>query len=166
MAISRDSLVPCFVLTIPFLNLPFQLPYCFDWCWSLSGDGVAYPPNCSQGGAGGVLKSSSNSRFRLLNCNVLQSAPFWWEKLGVGGLAGIESRQCTMGPNIIEVLGSQYCWYSYSGGRCSQETSKEIIHLANINGWCTCCMRSGGEEVPSGGTGAQTLVNNMLKSTS
>lgn len=161
MAISRDSFLPCFILTIPLLNLPFWLPYCFDWCWSLS-----WWPNSSQGSAGGVLKSSSNSRFRSLNRNILQAAHFSWEKLGVGVLADTESRQFTVGPNVIEVLGSQYCWYSSSGGGCSQETSKEIFRLANMDGWCTCCMKLGGEEVPSGETGAQAIVNNMLKSTS
>lgn len=166
MAISRDSLVLCFILTIPFLQLPFQLPYCFDWCWSLSGDRVPYPPNSSQGGAEGVLKFSSNSRLRLLNRNILQAVYFWWEKLGVGVLADIESRQCTVGPNSIEVLGSQYCWYSSSGGSYSQKTSKEIICLTKLGQRCICCMKSGGGEVPSGGTGAQTILSNMLKSTS
>lgn len=158
--------MPCFILTIPFLHLPFQLPYCFDWCWSLSGDRVPYPPNSSRGGAGGVLKFSSNYTFRSLNCNILQAAHFWWEKLGVGVLAGIESRQCTVGPNIIGVLGSQYCWYSSSGGGYSQENSKEITHLLKLDQWCTCCMKSGGEMVQSGGTGAWTRISSMLKSTS
>lgn len=45
-------------------------------------------------------------------------------------------------------------------------TSQEIICLTNIQEWYTCCMKSGGAEVPSGGTGAQTVLLNMLKSTS
>jgi len=53
-----------------------------------------------------------------------------------------------------------------AGGRYSQMTSKEIICLANIQRWCTYCTKSGGAEVPSGGTGAQTILPNMLKSTS
>lgn len=53
-----------------------------------------------------------------------------------------------------------------AGGSYSQMTSKEIICLANIQRWCTCCTKSGGAEVPSGGTGAQTILPNTLKSTS
>lgn len=73
-----------FLLSLSSIFL-FRLPCCFDWCWSLRGDRLAYPMS-SQGGAGGVLKFSSNSRFRLLNPNILQAANFWWEKVWVGVL--------------------------------------------------------------------------------
>lgn len=90
-----------FLLSLSSIFL-FQLPYCFDWCWSLSGDEFAYPPSSSWGGAGGVLKFSSNSSSRSLNHNLPQAAHFWWEKLGAG------------------VPTSLKCWYHSTAGTLLQ----------------------------------------------
>lgn len=105
-----------FLLSLSSIFL-FRLPCCFDWCWSLRGDRLAYPMS-SQGGAGGVLKFSSNSRFRLLNPNILQAANFWWEKVWVGVLGVLAQWDQT----------SLRCWDHSTAGTLLQveDTAKRL----------------------------------------